>query len=184
MQVQLTIIAFMTNMNLYKFIGAILVLGAITYVGVTFPQTSIFVGSAVGTTFNTAKVAAINFSPATGTATTTSILNGDASDRIITDSFAECNTLGSSFTAYTGAALANLIFTAATTSTSAPASVTNTQLALNVNISTTTTNIAYVATSTFTNIQPRIWATGTYLTFVSNATNTAACNVGVHYLAT
>ncbi len=139
--------------------------------------------SATGSTFNTAKVAAITFAPAAAGATTTGILNTDANDRIVQDSFATCNTLGTSFTAYTGAALANLIFTAATGTTQAPNANTNTNLALNVTIATTTANVQYTASTTFTNIQARVWAAGTYMNFASNATNTAVCNVGVHYLA-
>lgn len=173
----------MTNMNLYKFIGAILVLGAITYVGVTFPQTSVFVGSPVGTTFNTAKIAAINMTISTASATSSSILNSDASARYITDGFVACTGIGTSLTAVTGAGLATLQFQMATTSTSAPANL-GTNYSERVTLATSSATF-YVASTTEGAIAgfSRYWDAGTYLTIQPNATNTAACTVGVHYLA-
>lgn len=144
--------------------------------------TQLVTGSAVGTTFVTAKVAQINFSPATGTATSTSVYNSDDSDRIVTDAFVSCNTLGTSYTAYTGTGLASLQFFAATTSASAPAIVTNPNFAMNVVVATSTPTDAFTATSTYTFVPGRRWKTATYMTFFSNATNTAACTVGVHYV--
>ncbi len=144
-------------------------------------------GSAVGTTFNTAKVAAVNMSLATAAATTSSVYNGDSSDRIILDLFASCSGVGASKTAYTGAGLLALTISAATTSTSAPANVTNSNLVFGASGTTiaTSTPDAYSANTTFTaGAFLRRWASGSYLSFFSNATNTAACTVGAHYLAT
>ncbi len=145
------------------------------------------VGSPTGSTFNTAKVAAINMTLATAAATSTSVYNGDSSDRVILDLFASCSGVGTSLTAYTGAGLASLTISAATTSTSAPANVTNASLVFGASGTTiaTSTPDAYSANTTFT-AGPflRRWAAGSYLTFFTNATNTAACNVGAHYLAT
>lgn len=149
------------------------------------PQVTVQGSNAVGTTFNTAKVAAINIAPATAAATSSSILNTDTTDRIIMDSFAACTGFGTSNTAYTGTGLASLLIRMATTSTSAPANLTNTNYAANLTIATTTA-VGYTASSTegILTGYSRIWPTGTYLTIQPNATNTAACTVGVHYLGT
>ncbi len=152
-----------------------------------FPLSSGFTAgtSPTGSTFSTAKVAEIVWgSILSGSATSTSILNTDANDRIITDSFAFCSGTGTSQTAYTGTGLAALLFRAATTSTSAPAIVSNTNYAANMTIGTSTPN-SYNATSTEGVLAgtSRVWPAGSYLTFFSNATNTAACIVGSHYLA-
>ena len=142
--------------------------------------------STTGTTFNTAKVAAIVFTPATAAATSTSIYNGDASDRKIQSFFADCSGMGTSFAAYSGAGLVSggLIFSYATTSTANP-NTPQTANAISISVATTTPdsyNITGAATTTPTGLQ-RVWAAGSYATFSSNATNTASCVVGVNYLA-
>ncbi len=139
-------------------------------------------GSPVGTTFSTAKIAAMNIAPATASATSTSILNSDASDRYITSAFAECTGAGSSQTAYTGAGLANLLLRIATSSTAAPVVLSNTNYAANLTIATTAP-ATYQSTTTPTTSWMQVWASGSYLTFYPNATNTAQCVVGVSYLA-
>jgi hypothetical protein len=95
-----------------------------------------------------------------------------------------CTGLGTSQTAYTGAGLANLSFTAGTTTTSAPAALSNSNYSFNSNISTTS-SVTYVASSTEGVISgySRIWPTGTYWTVSSNATNTATCTIGVSVLS-
>jgi len=146
------------------------------------------VGSPTGSTFNTAKIAMINWtiaavSGSNGSATTTSLYNGDSSDRIIQSVQFDCASVGTSKTAYTGAGLANLIFTAATTSSSAPAAITNANVVLSTSVSTSSTEL-YVSTTTpglTGSAFVRRWASGSYLTFASNATNTAACTIGVSY---
>lgn len=147
---------------------------------------SVTYGSTTGTTFNTAKVAAVVFTPATGSATSTSILNTDASDRKIQSFFYDCSGVGTSLTAYTGAGLTSggLIFSYATTSTANP-NTPQTTNAINLTVATSTPdsyNIIGAATTTPTALQ-RVWATGSYATFSSNATNTASCVVGVNYIA-
>lgn len=181
------------NKNIY-FIGVIAIIAIIgSYFypkSVTTTVEKTIVGSAVGTTFNTAKVAQINFSPATAAATSTSILNSDDSARWVTDSFSYCSGVGTSKVAYSGGGLANLIFQAATTSTSNPNTVTNTNAVMNITISTTTTggfssNATTTATTTGAyGLYPgyQYWSSGSYMTFWSNATNTAACTVGVKYV--
>jgi len=148
-----------------------------------YPQTKEFLGvSPTGSTFNSAKVAAIVFAPATGSATSTSILNSDANDRYVTDSFSYCQSVGTSFTAYTGTGLTELRFKGATTSTASPAAVSNTNFALNVIVATSSVYSAN-ATSTFVAAVNQVWPSGSYMTFTSNATNTAICTVGVNYVA-
>lgn len=170
----------MKNINFILGLLAGVIIGAAG--AIVFSGSDVVETSPTGATFNSAKVAAIVAAPATASATTTSILNSDANDRYITSTFAYCGGLGSSQTAYTGAGLANLTLKAATTSTAAPAALTNTNLVMNVNIATTTPNTSAVATSTFVSAINQRWAAGSYLTFEFNATNTAACTVGANYI--
>ncbi len=137
------------------------------------------VGSPVGTTFNTAMVAQINVSPTIG-ATSTGVLNTDANDRYISSMYAACSNVGTSMAPYSGTGgIANLTLTAATGTTQAPATITNSNT-ITANISTTTVN-SFASTTSMTDLT-RVWATGSYLNFALNATNTAACTVGVHYI--
>ena len=170
-------------------IGALAVLvilgGAYEYYSHT--QVSQSAGSTVGTTFNTAKVAEVIMSPTSAVATTTSIFNGDASDRIIDNAFVACNPGVGTVFAQTGAGVSAFTWTAATTSTNAPATLGSNaagNYALNVNLATSTTNDSYIATSTYTNVIARRWAAGSYLTFSTNATSSTAglnCQAGVYY---
>lgn len=172
--------------NYFKTLVAVLILVAI-YGGYVYPKMvqQIVVGSVVGSTFNNAKVAAINMTPSSASATSSSILNTDASDRIVTDAFVTCSqTPGNNFAPNGG--VATWIWQAATTSTNAPATLGSNSVnqALFVTVATSTAD-AYTATSTYTIALTRRWATGSYMTFQPNATSsTAVCNVGVHYLAT
>lgn len=141
------------------------------------------IGSPVGTTFNTAKVAAINLSPQSSAASSTSLFNGDASDRYVTDAFATCTGLTTSF-GTDALGVATLKFFAGTSTTAAPgASIADRSFnAMNVSLGTSTA-YNYVATTTYTVPWGRIWTTQTYLIFQSNATSSGmTCNVGVHYL--
>lgn len=149
-----------------------------------WPSYQLGASSAVDTVQNTAKIASIVMAPTTASATSSSIYNGDSTDRIIESSFVSCNTVGTSRTAYTGAGLASWLYRAATTSTAAPAVLSNTNYAMNITVSTSTAD-AYTASSTepVLGAAGRVWASGSYLTFQPNATNTATCVVGVHYLA-
>lgn len=144
--------------------------------------------SPVGTTFNSAKIAEIVWSLSAITGTSTSILNTDSNDRIVESVIYDCNTVGSSNTAYVGGGLAALLFKIATTSTSAPATLpTTAQFVLATQVSTSSTDL-YVASSTpgttGERVPNRIWASGSYLTFYSNATNTAQCVIAAKYLGT
>ncbi len=189
----------MSNRTFIVLVFLALFVGAVTGYSLSHKEVSLGT-SAVGTTNGTQKIATITFAPATPAATSTSILNSDSNDRIIDEEISYCSGLGSSRVAFSGGGLASngLTFSAATTSTSAPNTVTNTNLTLNVSIATTT-GFAFVSTSspsvitTFVDGVPtststqsvisRVWASGSYLTFWSNATNTATCTVGVRYFS-
>lgn len=136
-----------------------------------------------GTSNTSAKIASKVMDLSSASGTSTSIYNGSGFDWGIESSFAVCNGVGTSKTAYTGAGLAALLMQAATTSTNAPAVVSNTNYASNQTVSTST-SISYNATSTEGVITgtSRIVKNGEYLTFFANATNTASCTVGAHYL--
>ncbi len=136
-------------------------------------------GSSAGTTFNTAKTAAIVFAPISNTASTTSVYNGDSSDRIIKDAHITCT--GANFTAANS--LAQVTFSAATTAVSSLGLQRNPNPALSTTVATSGAEV-YVATST-QNTNARRWASGSYLTFLTNATSTGlSCVVGVDYIAT
>ena len=177
--------------NYIKYISVVVIGIAIGLIVAKFlaPRVELTAGaSAVGATFTTAKEAAITWTLSNG-ATTTSILNTDASDRYIKAAQAMCTGVGTSYTAVTGAGLASLTITAATTSAAAPASITNVNTFLTSQTLATSSASSYFSTSTpqlgggspFTDYT-RIWASGSYITFASNATSTATCTIGVTYL--
>ncbi len=140
------------------------------------------VGSTSGTG-NTYHAATFAFNPTTAAATTSSIVNGDAQDRIVTAAYVSCSGVGSSNTAYTGAGLANLTFTMATTAASAPAALVNVAYVLQQNVATSTvdTQVASTSISKFATGNAIRWQAGSYMSISSNATNTAACTVTVPY---
>lgn len=164
-----------------------LVIGIVAIGGAYFfPQYSGSLGnSPVGTEFGTQKIAAVAWSLSSGSATSTSLYNSDQNDRVIESSFVACDTVGTSRTAYTGTGLASLIVRAATTTTEAPAIVTNTNYAVNISPLATSTPVVLTSSSTEGVLggYSRVWPAGSYLTFFSNATNTAQCTVGVEYVA-
>jgi len=166
-----------------------IILGALIVVAIAgaylYPQAQILTGTTSGTA-GTQHIAEFAFNPTVATATSTSVLNSDAQDRVVRGVDVACSGVGTSKTAYTGAGLAALTFTAATTSTSAPAALGNTNYTFNATVGTSTTDV-YVATTTSNGVNSATgnsmrWQTGTYMTVASNATNTAACVVSVSYL--
>ncbi len=169
-------------------VGAIL--GAVAFFGLSpFGQSVVQqitqYGSPVGTTFNTAKVAAINITPSAIAASSTSMLNGDTSNRFITDDFWQC----------VGSNGQGLSVVAATTTIANLGLQGNANYIMANNFATTsTTNVVEsIVASTTEGVLPgtsRVWPSGTYLTFVMGTTsnanfigNTGTCTVGVHYLA-
>ncbi len=142
-------------------------------------KTQFVSGSAAGATFNTAKTAAIVFAPVSNAASSTSVYNGDASDRIIKDAHITCT--GAAFTAQPN--LASVVFSAATTAVSSLGLQANVNLPLFVAVSSSSAEL-YVASST-QNTTARRWNAGSYLTFLTNATSTGeSCVIGVDYIAT
>jgi len=136
--------------------------------------------SPAGSTGSTQKLYTIDVAPAT--ATSTFLFNTDGTDRAVTDVLAYCTSVGTSKTGFTGTGLANWNVTAATTSvnTVPVLSAVNTNYLTNTNISTSSA-WSYFSSSTMAtaNDMTRVWPTGTYLMFSFNATNTAACTIGV-----
>lgn len=172
------------NKYIFFFFGGV---AALAVAGLFLPmnkvETTVGSASAVGSTFSTAKVAYKAWTLSNG-ATTTSLYNSDSSDRIIRSVDYTCSGVGTSLTAVTGTGLANLIFTAGTTSTDAPAVPTLGNSVFSSTVATTVPEI-YLSSTTHgltTSAFVRRWGAGTYLTFVSNATNTAACVIGVTYM--
>ena len=126
--------------------------------------------------------------------TSTSVLNNTGFDISATQLQYTCAGVGTSVTAYTGAGLTNagLTLKAATTSTSMVGStatsntgVTNTNLIVSTTIATSSANTlvasstpAIAGNSALNDVIPN----GSYVTFFTNATNTAVCNIGVQIL--
>lgn len=158
----------------------------------TVPQTIVEQSagaSPTGSTFTQQKQLAITMNLASGTST--SVQNTGSTDVYLTTFNLACTGVGSSQTAYTGAGLANLTVKAATTSTSFSSNTPTSNTAVpNSNLSLTTTNIAtssattVVSSSSIQDITTSfmIIPAGAYLTFITNATNTATCTFGAEYL--
>lgn len=181
----------MKNTLITAVIVAIVCLGAGYFIGKSLNSSQVSVAaSPTGTTFATPKLAIAVISLATPGAngTSTSILNSSANDYYVNNVRAACEGIGTSKTAYTGTGLAALTFAIATSSTSAPATNSNTNyvggIAFTVSTSTTTFELSSsTAAAPGTSITNVIWASGSYMTITANATNTAACTVGVEYFS-
>lgn len=164
--------------------------GTFAFFGLTpFGKTIVeqVVGSTTqGTTGNTARQAniyGVNLAAPGANATSSSILNPTGQDVYVTAIKVGCEGVGTSKTAYSGTGLASLTFSVATTSTAAPAA----QGANTINGGTFTigTSTSYYAAASSTAVlngsYTIIWGAGSYLTFFTNATNTAICTFGVDY---
>jgi len=116
-----------------------------------------------------------SLTPTTTTGTSTAILNSSY-DRAVTDGFAFCTGVTKADTG----GLATLVLTAATAT--AATTVTNTNYALNLTIATTSATVYAASTTAPVSDVWRVWPAGTYLVFAFNATDTAACTFGVHYM--
>lgn len=156
--------------------------------GYYFPKLDFTAGSSpAGSSFNTANIAAVvvDLSAPGANATSTSLLNSDANDRFITGFRVGCNGVGTSRTAYTGAGLSALTLTIGTSTTAAPASFVGfANVATNFTLGTSTPVlvVASSTTQTATSSLAARWSAGSYVTFTTNATNTAVCTFGVDYL--
>lgn len=153
--------------------------------GTTVVQQLVGGTGTAGSTFGTAKYAGVIMNPsAPGTnATTSSILNSDATDRYVLSTEIGCETIGTSLTAYTGAGLASLTVSIATSSATTPAPKPSIRVG-SIGIGTSTPPFTFASSSqlTATSSFGSIWTTGTYMTFDFNATNTATCTVGLRYI--
>lgn len=179
-------------------IGAVII-GGFIWGAYQYPKAALLAGSSAGTTFNTAKIAAVavNLASVGANGTSTSILNSDAFDRYVTGVRTACVGVGTSKTAYSGAGLAALTLSIGTSSTAAPAAVPTNLVASPLTIATSTGYFA-VSSSTVGNLATTsvsgavgitgitsdnfVWLTGSYITFATNATNTATCVFGVDYM--
>ena len=144
------------------------------------------VGSPAGSTFSSAKIATVSMVPATGSATSSSILNTDSSDRWVEDFVVSCSGIGTSQGFITGGGLATNGWGVnfGTTSVASQGNQGNANTTF-VNLATSSPhayNVEGVSTTTVTGLK-RLWASGSYMTYTFNATNTASCIVGVNYLA-
>lgn len=172
-------------------ITTILLLGVIALVGGLYFRNSIVNYStnvqgvsSPGATNSSAKEYTVTMAPATLSATSTSLLNTDGTDREIISSVTACTSVGNSFTSVTGAGLANWIVQMSTSTSNGGGLQGNNNFASNITISTSSPWV-FVASSTetFPTYVARVWPTNTYLNILFNATNTAACTVGVRTLS-
>lgn len=157
------------------------------------PETQTLGTTAQGGTFNTARYAgiAVNLASPGANATSSSILNSSSNDYFITKIGVGCESLGTSRTAYTGGGLAALTLSIATSSTAAPASNSNVNVVGTAPLTIATSTANFVVASSTTNgtstvgssLVSNIWKAGSYLTFTTNATNTAVCTFGVDYMS-
>ena len=140
--------------------------------------------SSTSVTNNTARSYSITVAPATASATTTSLINTDATDRAITSSFAVCTAVGNSFTFTSGAALTSWLLQMSTSTVSGLGLQGNTNFAASLTLATTTAWMPYTA-STTPGVTPSyfVWPSGIALNMTFNATNTAACTIGVTALS-
>lgn len=176
----------MNKKTQYIAYGVLVVLGVL---GLFFPRMAgvgslAGASSPVGTTNSTAKFYQVVMTPSTSAASSTSLLNTDGTDRVISSSQGACTGVGTSLSYLTGAGIASWTVNMATSSTAAQTGSVN--YAANLTISTSSALLDYVAASTttpFPNDIARIWPAGTYLTITFNATNTATCTLGVHTLS-
>ena len=170
--------------------GAIIavVVAVAIYGAYLYPKAAQPLGTtAVGGTFGTAKFAGVAMTPSTAGLATSSITNGSTNDYYVKSIEVGCEGVGTSKVLYTGGGLANLTLEAATTSNGIINSNTNYVGGGAFNIGTTSTwfvEASSTANATVGSIlMNNIWPAGTQMTFSFNATNTAACTVGVSYIS-
>ena len=163
------------------------VIGVAIYGAYQYPKQILALGSPVGATFGTAKIAAVNISPLTGAASSTSILNTDSSARWVKSTDAACTGVGTSFAFVGQAGIASWLLQAATTSQANNGLQGNTNYVSNMIVGTSTSfsqSASSTVASTLTfGTDNYYWPSGSYLTFTFNATNTAACTVSASYIA-
>lgn len=177
-----------TSIKAFIAIVCAVVIGVAIYGAYQFPQAQILAGasSPVGSTFNTEKQAsvAINLATSGANSTSTSITNTDSFDRYVSSFKLGCQSLGTSYSYGTQTGLASLQLSVGTTSASSPAQFSSrSAVALNFAIATNSPDVLIASSTlaTATSSLASVWRSGDIMTFYFNATNTAACTVGVNY---
>lgn len=136
--------------------------------------------TAQGGTGSTAKqfnVYGVNLAAPGANATSSSILNNTGNDLYLNSIVAACEGVGTSLTQKVGTGLASLQVVVSTTTTANAASGTTISTITIATSSATfvqSTSTATVGSNSFL----YIWKAGSYLTFNTNATNTAVCTFG------
>lgn len=170
--------------NIKFIIGAIV---AIAIVGAYFfpksTHTTVLQAGAVGDTNSTQRIAQIVMDMTT--TTPASILNGDATDRIITS----IDYYLASLTSVTsnGSGLANFTFLLSTSTNVYTAASAN--YLLNTTVATTTAQLFVASTTpgntalaTLAGVNTRVWKAGTYLNVFANGTSTATGTIKISYI--
>lgn len=124
--------------------------------------------------------------------TSTSVQNNTGVDVVATELQYYCTGLGTSLLAYTGTGIASVTLKAATTSTTrvgntaasnTAVSNTNTIVSTTIATSSVTTVVASTTPAIAGNVPLNdIIPAGSFITFFTNATNTAVCNIGVQII--
>ena len=174
--------------NTLKIVLGVVVLGVITYLGMSYPKsvTSVIsLGSNSGTNTDAKQVEAVAWDLSTGTSTSVLI----PSNMTASQFQLSCTGVGTSQTAYTGTGLASVTIKLATTSTSYSSNTpTSNTLVSNTNLAVSTTLATSSAITTIASTTQAVGGAsgvsqlllgGSYATFFTNATNTAVCNIGV-----
>lgn len=157
-------------------IAALAIYGAYNYP--IAPQAVVTGISSPGVNNSSAKLYTSTVAPATNSGTTTSIYNSDGTDRGIIYGVTYCTGVGTSQTYLTGTGLAAFSLVMST-STSAVDAKTNANSAFALTIATSSPWEEQFTSSLANGAVSGVWPSGTYLNITFNATNTAACTVGV-----
>lgn len=148
------------------------------------PTSDVAAVSPQGATFSNSKFysVAVNLANPGVNATSSAILNTDSNDRYVKTLGIACAGVGTSRTAYTGTALASLQLTVGTSSSNNGVNFLPAAGVASGLVISTSTPYFLLASSTLvtaTSSYAIDWPANTYLLFNFNATNTAACTVGV-----
>ena len=177
----------MTKFKIVFGVVIAVIAGVAIYGAYLYPNIPVSFGASTqGTTGQTAKqynVYGVNLAAPGANATSSSILNNTGNDLYPTQVIVGCEGVATSKTAYTGAGLATLTFSVGTTSTAAPAAAPSNLLVNAYVIGTSTANFVMASTTSVTGNTAAtgvgIWPAGSYMTFQTNATNTAVCTFGL-----
>ena len=178
--------------TIYTVVGVVVLVLAIAG-GYMFPRVTTIIKaggvSTSGTYNNSQGLSQITFTPST--ATSTAILNTGASDRVVTELWANCQGIASAYTYGTGAGLASWTLQVSTNQ-SGTQTLGSTSVMFNGVIATSSTS--YLIASSTGSIQTAAafgslagtsvtWPVNTYLVFQFNATDTASCSLASEWFA-